>query len=231
MHTILQTSSLMWIMWSLSPDQVIISTDDDGNRWFYNYNIIHTKEVNILVLHGLETIRQRSWVITKQTGNESAMIIVGKVKDFKLFCGPNGNFINRSYGTLAGAKFQFTLGVPEQPALVDDFNKGFDNLLKVQSSTAATTDRCYFLEEQRRIKTVRFITPIFDKIVMLFLLIYHVSYLNELLQQLLSQSEDSDVSERVNYESEMETWPVSEEYQEDLMAIKTQYIVFDIYNG
>ncbi|EGN95315.1 hypothetical protein SERLA73DRAFT_155399 [Serpula lacrymans var. lacrymans S7.3] len=180
MHTILQTSSPMWIMWSLSPNQVIISTDDDGNRWFYNYNIIHTKELFLLTLvivfdavsycnntrslstyvasavflscMGWKQLGNGHGVITKQTGDESAMIIIGKVKDFKLYCGPNGNFSNWSYGTLAGAKFQFTLGVPEQPALVDDLNKGFDNLLKVQSSTAATTDCHYFLEEQGCIK-------------------------------------------------------------------------------
>ena len=83
--------------------------------------------------------------INKSSCNPLVAIAVSKVNEFKLTCGPTGNF-NPKFNTLDKAKFCFTLECPPEPAYLEDWEKLLIAMDKVQSGIALTKDRHNLLD-------------------------------------------------------------------------------------
>lgn len=98
--------------------------------------------------------------IDKSSCNPLVAIVVGKVNEFKLTCGPTGNF-NLKFNTLDKAKFCFTLKCPPEPAYLEDWEKLLIAMDKVQSGIALTIDRHNLLDTTT--KSLRFSALIFEK--------------------------------------------------------------------
>ncbi|KII87044.1 hypothetical protein PLICRDRAFT_80721, partial [Plicaturopsis crispa FD-325 SS-3] len=83
-------------------------------------------------------------LIDAHTGDEAVSVVVGKVIDTRLNCSPTGNY-NGKFGKLQGAKYTFTIGVPDEPAFLPDFKKAVDNLRLVENTVAQTNDHRNFV--------------------------------------------------------------------------------------
>lgn len=116
--------------------------------------------------------------INKSSCNPLVAIAVGKVNEFKLTCGPTGNF-NPKFNTLDKAKFCFTLECPPEPAYLEDWEKLLIAMDKVQSGIALTKDRRNLLDTTT--KSLRFSAPIFEKKVRITESPSVVSYCNLLM--------------------------------------------------
>ncbi|KAF8438102.1 hypothetical protein L210DRAFT_808682, partial [Boletus edulis BED1] len=75
------------------------------------------------------------WKTTKDLFIGAAVV---QVYNYKLNCGPNGNFINPDFGKLAKSKFQFFSGRPSDAQFSNDFSKMFSNLEKLQKEIAVS---------------------------------------------------------------------------------------------
>jgi hypothetical protein len=122
-----------------------------------------------------------SHILKSRIDNEDAVIIViGKVSDDRLFCGPSGNWsIGNTYGSLKGAKYVFTLEEPEEQVFVDDFKSAYKTLGKLQANIAATPHRMHLLiGEGEKFTSFRFSTHLFEKrdVVKSFQIQRHYSY-------------------------------------------------------
>ena len=101
----------------------------------------------------------------KTTNEDAVLILVGKVLDDRLFCGPSGNWSpNNTFGGLRTAKYNFTLGLPDEDAFTSDFTSAFKTLGTLQNNIASTPHRLHFLlGEGEQFSTLRFATPVFEK--------------------------------------------------------------------
>lgn len=101
----------------------------------------------------------------KITNEDAVLILVGKVLDDRLFCGPSGNWSpNNTFGGLRTAKYNFTLGLPDEDAFTNDFTSAFKTLGTLQNNIASTPHRLHFLlGEGEQFSTLRFATPVFEK--------------------------------------------------------------------
>lgn len=102
-------------------------------------------------------------LVEKPSGQETLAIGVAKVLDYKLFCGPTGNYNEKFKGTtpLEKAKYTFTVGRPDEMAFHEDYDKLFSNLEKVQSSISFGNDRRNMLDASTR--TIRFSGLVFHE--------------------------------------------------------------------
>jgi hypothetical protein len=101
----------------------------------------------------------------KDDKDNAVIIVVGKVVDDHLSCGPTGNWASgNQYGSLKNVKYNFTLGQPDEEVFANDFETAFKTLGKIQSSVASTPNRLHFLlGEGDKFKTLRFSTNVFEE--------------------------------------------------------------------
>lgn len=105
-----------------------------------------------------------SYVLTNKDTNANAVATaVGRVSENRCLCEGHGNFQNRDYGTLAGAKFQFQLSRPDDTVFASDFDKAVETLKGIQDLAAITGDRRYLLEMDHNHLNIRFTWNIFQK--------------------------------------------------------------------
>lgn len=92
-------------------------------------------------------------------------VIVGRVLEHRLYCGPNGNYLDSDskFGTLATAKFQLQLGRPIGSVFALDYKKVLENVAKLQAQVASTQDRRNFLINDGGIRNLRFTRRVFEK--------------------------------------------------------------------
>ena len=97
--------------------------------------------------------------------DDAVAIVVGKVIDDRLSCGPTGNWSTGNvYGSLKGAKFCFALGQPDEEVFAKEFDIAFKTLGKLQSYIASTPNRLHFvMGKSEKFQTLRFATNIFEE--------------------------------------------------------------------
>ena len=96
---------------------------------------------------------------------DAILIVVRKVVDNCLFCGPQGNWAtNNQYGSLKAAKFTFTLGRPDEEVFANDFDSAYKVLGKIQANIVSTPHHEHLLlGEGELFKSIRFTTPVFKE--------------------------------------------------------------------
>jgi hypothetical protein len=103
--------------------------------------------------------------VDKPAGDDAVLVVVGKIVNSKYKCGPAGNY-NPKYdrdSPLSKAKFQLVLGVPNDPVFSDDFNKAFDNLIRLQNSVAHTTDKRFLATLEGHIRNISISAKMFEE--------------------------------------------------------------------
>ena len=110
--------------------------------------------------------------MNRKTTEEMVGIIVGKISDYRLLCGPTGNFhLDSRFSTdFSAAKFQLDLGIPDEPALVPVFKNSVATLLKVEKNISTTKDNRYLLADSGDMTTIRFSSKLFEKRVRHFII-------------------------------------------------------------
>lgn len=101
-------------------------------------------------------------LVTKPAGEEISAVVVGQVSDNRLYLGPAGNFSSR-FGTLASAKFQFSIGVPDDAVFAEDYARSLENLAKLQRSISTTEDARHLIVDDDGEKLIRLTSPLFEK--------------------------------------------------------------------
>ena len=104
-------------------------------------------------------------LVYQSTGDDLVAIIVGKVSPYRLLCGPDGNFRAESkvQSDFSKAKFQFTLDMPDEPALLPVYKAGLSTLTKLQKSASVTGDNKNLLQDENDVASIRFAARIFEK--------------------------------------------------------------------
>ena len=89
--------------------------------------------------------------------------VVGRVLDYRLHCGPNGNHVNPLCGPLAIAKFELQLAKPYRTPFAADYDTVLDNLGQLQAQIACTPgwQNLIVIDEQN--KNLRFAQNVFEK--------------------------------------------------------------------
>jgi hypothetical protein len=109
--------------------------------------------------------RSADVLVDRHTADPAVVIVVGKVVHDWIYCGTTGNYsANNKYGLLKSAKYQFTIGRPDQDIFANEFDIAFKTFVKVQSGIAATQDRQHFLiGENSKVNNIRFTAPVFEE--------------------------------------------------------------------
>jgi hypothetical protein len=89
--------------------------------------------------------------------------VVGRIIDHHFNCGPTGNYVNRNYGSLEGAKYQLHVSKPTGTPFAKDFEKVLQNLNTVQDQIASTPVRSNLIARVGTMDTVRFARSVFEK--------------------------------------------------------------------
>jgi len=92
-------------------------------------------------------------------------VVIGRVLEHRLCCGPNGNYLNldSEFITLATAKFQLQLGRPIGTVFAIDYDKVLENAAKIQAQVASTQDRRNFIIPDGASRNLRFARKVFQK--------------------------------------------------------------------
>lgn len=112
-------------------------------------------------------------------GSDCTAIIVGKVVNDRLFCGPQGNWsVGGQFGSLKTAKYQFTVCRPDEDVFAKEYDVAFKALGRVQAAIAHTSTREHLLiGEDHNLNNVRFSANVFEtrpKVCMTYLWSYMV---------------------------------------------------------
>jgi hypothetical protein len=104
-------------------------------------------------------------LVDGNTNSHLVAIVVGRVSENKLNCGPAGNYLgsDAEFANLATAKFQLLLGKPFKTPFETDFDKALNNLTDLQSKVAATQDLRHFIVSDGGNQNLRFGRKIFEK--------------------------------------------------------------------
>ena len=94
--------------------------------------------------------------VDNSTASPMVAVVVGKINDARLNCGPGGNFTPK-FGNFEKAKFTFILSRPHEPAYSEDWERMF----------ASTNSKRDLVDTSTR--SLRFGAPIFTKRVLVFL--------------------------------------------------------------
>lgn len=78
--------------------------------------------------------------VDNSTASPMVAVVVGKINDARLNCGPGGNFTPK-FGNFEKAKFTFILSRPHEPAYSEDWERMLTTLDKVQNSIASTNSK------------------------------------------------------------------------------------------
>lgn len=89
--------------------------------------------------------------------------VVGRVLEYKLNCGPSGNYINSEYGSLQTAKYELHLEKPTETLFASDFDTVLKNLMSLQDLVAGTDDRRNLIVKEGEDFHLRFATKVFEK--------------------------------------------------------------------
>jgi hypothetical protein len=95
----------------------------------------------------------------KSTRTKAVVSVVGRVLEDRLNCGPNGNFINKVYGSLRKAKYQLRLAKPTETPFGSDFDTVQDNVRILQAQRAATETHKNFIDDDE----LRFSENVFEQ--------------------------------------------------------------------
>lgn len=100
----------------------------------------------------------------KSDGSDCVAVVVGKVVNDRLFCGPQGNWsVGGQYGSLKSAKFQLTICRPDEDVFAKEYDVAFKTLGKVQAAIAYTTTREHLLiGEDQKLDNIRFSANVFE---------------------------------------------------------------------
>jgi hypothetical protein len=104
-------------------------------------------------------------LVEKETADIAVAVVVGKIIHDRVYCGPTGNYTSNSkYDTLKTAKYQLTIGRPDQEVFAKEFDTAFKTLGKVQSGITSTNDHQHFLiGENDKVNNMRFTAPVFEE--------------------------------------------------------------------
>jgi len=104
-------------------------------------------------------------LVYKNSGEVLVGILVAKISEFRLQCGPSGNFRTDSsfQREFKKAKFQFNAGVPDDPILEPAFNSAISNLVKLQKTRSVTGVNKNLLDNNANSFSIRFGANIFEK--------------------------------------------------------------------
>lgn len=103
-------------------------------------------------------------LVWKKSGESVVCVIVGKVSDHRLQCSPVGNYrLDSKFGPYSSAKFQLSIGVPEERALSSTYMTSIANLVKLQNSISSTGINRYLLEDEGALASMRCSSKIFEK--------------------------------------------------------------------
>ena len=100
-------------------------------------------------------------LVEKPAGCDMVAVVVGKVIDSRLNCGPVGSH-RLQYGPLEKAKYQFTIGQPDEPVLAQEFEKAVAALVKLQAFIGRTGHPRYLVINEGISTNLRFSSPIFE---------------------------------------------------------------------
>jgi hypothetical protein len=104
-------------------------------------------------------------LVDKTDKDPAVLVVVGKVVHDWVYCGPSGNWsINNKYGSLKEAKYQLSIGRPDDDMFAKEFNVSFKTLGKVQAVIASTQDRQHLLMgENDKVNNIRFSANVFEQ--------------------------------------------------------------------
>lgn len=100
----------------------------------------------------------------KSDKSDAVLIVVGRVVNDRVFCGPAGNWSSKnSFGSLKTARYQFTISAGEADLLAADFEAAFKMLSKIQGAIAFSPKREHLLVgENEKFHNIRFSTNVFE---------------------------------------------------------------------
>jgi hypothetical protein len=104
-------------------------------------------------------------LVDKTDKDPAVLVVVGKVVHDRVYCGPSGNWsINNKYGSLKEAKYQFSIGRPDEDMFAKEFDVAFKTLGKIQAAIASTQDRQHLLMgENDKVNKIRFSANVFEQ--------------------------------------------------------------------
>lgn len=102
-------------------------------------------------------------VVNKESNEDSVITVVGKMSDFCLLVGPQGNFSSDEFGDLSTAKYLFHLEKAKNTPFEEDFEKALQNFEKVQSQVAGSANRVNFIASDAQSRMLRFMRNVFEK--------------------------------------------------------------------
>ena len=103
-------------------------------------------------------------LIDISTNTNAVAIVIARVLEHNLFCGPNSNYDkDAKFGTLAAAKYHLQLGRPTGTVFAIDYDKVLENAAKLQSQIASTQDRRNFIVADGVIRNLRFTRKVFEQ--------------------------------------------------------------------
>ncbi|KAF8231594.1 hypothetical protein L208DRAFT_1024318, partial [Tricholoma matsutake] len=84
-------------------------------------------------------------LVNRDNGAEAVCVIVGKVINDRLCCGPLVNYSEKYPKPLQDTKNTFILTCPQDAGLGEDFNRFLKTMLAVQGNITSTKDDRFFL--------------------------------------------------------------------------------------
>ncbi|KAG1744482.1 hypothetical protein EDB19DRAFT_1618166, partial [Suillus lakei] len=155
-------------------------------------------------------------IFTDKTNDEPFVgITVVHVFDFRLQCSPSGSFLNKAYGTLDKAKYQFIGGRPHNAnGFNEDFARTYTLLNNIQNLITKTQHKKDMLADGQ---SIRFARNTFEKRV-------RTVYLEDIeSESRLSQSTGSETKNKLEMDKETANWPIADEFRDDLEPIKAHH--------
>lgn len=108
-------------------------------------------------------------LVDKATNENTVMIIVCRIMDYRFFVTPNGNYSSSQFGDFSTSKFLFVVCIADGTPFAQDYIKFLDNLGKIQNEIACTPNHLNFLGTMGRTKTMRFTCNVFEERVCVYL--------------------------------------------------------------
>ena len=95
-------------------------------------------------------------LVSKNSSDNLVGVLVVKISDYRLLCSPMGNFRTDSSfsSSFSSAKFQLSVGIPDEPPLVPVFRSAVASLHKLQKSISTTNTNKYLLEDEGDLTTI-----------------------------------------------------------------------------
>ncbi|KAJ7141435.1 hypothetical protein C8R44DRAFT_867057 [Mycena epipterygia] len=115
---------------------------------------------------GRNVLREREVGVADPDGpapQYAYLVVVGKVKDFRCFCGPMGSWTNRWTDPLSKAKYAFVLECPEgDDVFKAAWAQSVANLRLIETATCPSGSKYFFFNEDGE-KGLRFTKNVFER--------------------------------------------------------------------